>query len=395
MATITARKNKSGVITSYTIRVLMGVDTSGKKIYENTSFECEPQWTEKYARKQAEKYAAVFEKDIKDGVISNDHQRFDQYCDYVISLKEANGVKASTIERYKSMTVRLFHAFGHMKLKDISAKHLNTFYMNLLNNDANKATGKPLSPRTVKHYHELISVVLEQAFKEGLVVCNVARKATPPKVETKEPSILETEQVQTVLAAIENEPVKWRAMITLLLNSGIRRGEALGLKWENVHFDSNTIFICNNVIQGREKGLYEDTPKTKTSVRSVGLPSSAMNVLKEYRAWQNEERLRLGEYFVNRGFVFTQDNGSPMSPDSVSHYCRVSLSTKCGFPIHPHMFRHTQASLLLANGMPVTSVSKRLGHAQISTTLNVYAHALKDADQGNVDTLDKLLYSAK
>lgn len=393
MATITPRKNKDGILTSFTIRVFMGIDSSGKKLYETTSMTCDPKWSEKHARKEAEKYSAVFEKEIKEGTISNDRQRFDQYCDYVLELKASTGVKASTIERYKGLKDRIFPAIGHLKLKDITAKHLNQFYLNLLNNDTNRVNGKPLSPHTVKHYHELISSVLEQAFRENLILFNPARQATLPKVITKEPEILEPDQIAKVIEVLENESIKWKTLITLLINSGIRRGEALGLKWENVDFSSNTIRICNNVIQSKEKGIYEDTPKTKTSIRTIGLPPTAMSILKDYKVWQMEERIRLGSYFENRDFVFTQDNGNSMSPDSVSHYCRVSLSKKCGFSIHPHMFRHTQASLLIAKGMPPTSVSKRLGHAQVSTTLNIYSHALKDADQDNVAVLEQILYS--
>lgn len=112
-----------------------------------------------------------------------------------------------------------------------------------------------------------------------------------------------------------------------------------------------------------------------------------MKLLRQYRAWQNEERLRLGDYYQYRGFVFTQDSGNPMHPDSVTDWMK-KFSKRHGLPhINPHAFRHTMASMLYFNGVDSVSISKRLGHAQVSTTANIYAHVMEEADQKNADIL--------
>ena len=132
---------------------------------------------------------------------------------------------------------------------------------------------------------------------------------------------------------------------------------------------------------------YESTPKTATSDRWVSLPTETMQLLRQYRAWQNAERLRLGEYYHDQGFLFAQEDGKPMHPDSITSWL-AKFSKRHGLPhINPHAFRHTMASLLYFNGVDSVSISKRLGHAQVSTTCDIYSHVIAEADQRNADIL--------
>ena len=136
--------------------------------------------------------------------------------------------------------------------------------------------------------------------------------------------------------------------------------------------------------------IYADTPKTSTSDRYITLPAETMQLLRTYRAWQNTERLRLGEFYENQGFVFSQENGSPMHPDSVTDWMG-KFSNRHGLPhINPHAFRHTMASMLYFNGVDSVSISKRLGHAQVSTTANIYAHVVEEADRKNAEILSDI-----
>ena len=149
----------------------------------------------------------------------------------------------------------------------------------------------------------------------------------------------------------------------------------------------NKIHICNNILYTPDRGIYEDTPKTATSNRYVSVPAETMQLLKQYKAWQSAERLRLGEYYQNQDFVFAQDNGQPVHPDSVTDWLS-KFSKRHSLPhINPHAFRHTMASMLYFNGVDSVSISKRLGHAQVSTTANIYAHVMAEADQRNADIL--------
>lgn len=388
MANIQERRDKSGKLISYSIRVHRGRGQDGRQLKPWTAtFEVSPTWTEKSARKKAEAFAATFEKECREGVTTDSRQKFGPYCEYVIKLKEERGAKHSTISSYKDLAARITPVIGHIRLKDLRPDHLNDLYTTLAQDGQNKKTGGKLSAKSILEHHRLISAVLEQAAKEGLVPFNVASRATLPKVERKEVNYFQPEQVAAIREALELEPLKWKVLVHMLLITGARRGEILGLKWPEVDFDRNQIHICNNILYRSDRGIYEDTPKTATSNRYVVLPAETMQLLRQYRAWQNGERLRLGEYYQYQGFLFTQENGGPMHPDSITSWL-TKFSKRHGLPhINAHAFRHTMASMLYFNGVDSVSISKRLGHAQVSTTADIYAHVIAEADQKNADIL--------
>lgn len=393
MANIQERRNKDGKLISFSIRVHRGRGIDGKQLKPYTAtFEVKPSWKEETARKKAADFAATFEKEVREGKLSDNRQKFADYCNYVIELKKQRGkAKHSTYYRYKELTSRIYPQIGHLKLCELRAEHLNELYTLLSSEGQNKRTGGKLSNKTVLEHHRLISSVLEQARKEGLVPFNVASCVELPKVEKKEVNYFQPAQVEAIRDALETEPLKWKTLVHLLLVTGARRGELIGLKWDKVYFDSNKIYICNSVLYSPDLGLYESTPKTEKSKRIITLPSETMQLLKEYRVYQMQEQLRLGEYFKSQSFVFTQDNGQPLHPDSVTDYLK-KFSKRYNLPhINPHAFRHTMASILYFNGVDSISISKRLGHAQPSTTTNIYAHIIEEADQKNADIIADVL----
>ena len=145
------------------------------------------------------------------------------------------------------MTPRIYPAIGHIKLRELRPDHLNAFYSQLAQSGSNRRTGGTLSNCTIRRYHRFISIVLSQAVKEGLIPMNVAARAEPPKVEKHEPNYLQPTTIQLMLDALEREPLKWRMLVHLMLVTGARRGEILGLKWENVDFDNSRIYICRSI----------------------------------------------------------------------------------------------------------------------------------------------------
>lgn len=152
----------------------------------------------------------------------------------------------------------------------------------------------------------------------------------------------------------------------------------------------NVLLDKLSILYSPDIGVYESTPKTERSKRFIALPVETMQLLRQYKAWQTEERLRLGEYYNSQNFVFTQGNGKPMHPDTVTNWLN-KFSVRHGLPhINPHAFRHTMASMLYFNGVDSVSISKRLGHAQVSTTANIYAHVMKAADQQSAEILSDI-----
>ncbi|MBE6571940.1 MAG: site-specific integrase [Ruminococcaceae bacterium] len=399
MANIKKHTGRSGVV-SYTIRVYRGRDTDGKQLkpYIKT-YTPEKGMTAKQIEKEVNRVATLFEEECKKGTVSTERKTFSEYAEYVIEQKDRSGVKHKTIVLYRSLLDRVnnedFCGFGYMKIKNIRAEHLNNFYTALGKEGANKRTGKGLSAKSIIEHHRFISVVLQQAFKEQLVNTNVAKLATPPKLEKREAECLTIEDIQNIMHAIESESLMWKTLTHMFIATGARRGEILGLKWSDIDFTTNQLHLCNNLLYTKERGIYTNSLKTGES-RYVTVAKEVAALLKAWRAEQGRKLLQLGTKNEFQGHVFTQWNGRPMHPDSVTDYYAKLSKRYEGLPkIHPHIFRHTQASILIANGVDVVAVSKRLGHAKVSTTTDIYAHLIKKADERASDTIAQVLYKAE
>ena len=256
----------------------------------------------------------------------------------------------------------------------------------------------PLAASYVRKYHLCISVILETAFKEGIIPANPAARATPPKItERKEVDTFQPQEIAEILKAAETLPLKWKLMIHLLLASGARRGEVVGLKWNAVDWTHSRIHIEQAVYTNKARGVYADTPKSKKSIRWIALPPQTMELLKQYR---DEYYLPLkaasGEKWHDTGFLFVQDSGDGigkvMHPQSVTRFC-TDFSERNELPhIHPHRFRHTAASLLYHAGLDSISISGMLGHSSPIVTETVYAHIIEDIHSRTASALGSVIY---
>ena len=235
----------------------------------------------------------------------------------------------------------------------------------------------PLSDKTVIEHHRLISTILTQAEKEMLVPYNAAAKATPPKVEKHDPNYFQPEDISAILKALETEPLKWQLITHLMIVTGCRRGEIMGLQWQKVDFENNRIKIDKSLVSTKSKGTYLGNTKT-ADVRYLNLPAETMNLLRLHKREQLRLQIANGDRWQHTGFVFTTDDGSNMNPDSITGWL-YDFSRRHNLPhINPHAFRHTVASVLLANGTDVVTVSKQLGHASVTTTENFYSHIIEE-----------------
>ena len=236
---------------------------------------------------------------------------------------------------------------------------------------------EPLADKTILEHHRLISTILTQAEKEMLVPYNAAAKATPPRTTKKDPTYFQPETISAILEALESEPLKWRLITHLLIVTGCRRGEIMGLKWEKVDFENSRVKIDRALVSSKSKGVFEESTKT-SDIRYLALPRETMDLLRQHKREQLRLQLANGDRWLHTGYVFTQDNGDHMNPDSITGWLK-DFSTRHGLPhINPHAFRHTVASVLLANGTDIVTVSKQLGHASITTTENFYSHIIEE-----------------
>lgn len=254
-------------------------------------------------------------------------------------------------------------------------------------------TDKPLSSKTILHHHRLISSILGTAVEWGVLFANPCDRTKPPRVEHKEPKYLDEVQAAKLLELLEDENTEYKTAIRLLLFTGLRRGEVLGLEWADVDFDNSTLQVCRSSLYLPDKGVFEDETKNRTSNRVIKLPQTAVNDLKLYRKYQFEMRLRVGDRWQETDRIFTTDFGAPLHPDTLSRWFSAFVNAHSDElpPISLHSLRHTNATLQIASGVPITTVSKRLGHASSVTTGRIYAHAIRSADEAAAEALENIL----
>jgi len=456
MATIKRIIGSQGI--SYKITVSSGRTKEGKQVRHYMTFKPPDGMKESRADKEAARVALQFEEKLAQGYQVDNRISFEEYAEYFLGVKQRQGLKKSTSDRYRLLLRRIVPAIGHMKLQDIRPHHLNSFYENLmepgirqqpstaqlkgdlsalmqkkkmsqeslakaahlapstirkLRNGGSiqaekadviaavlgepaeklfeyKTNSEPLSEKSCLEHHRLVRSILGLAEKELIVPYNAASKATPPKVRKPKINTFQPEEITAILDALEKEPIKWRMIVHLMIVTGARRGEIMGLKWPEIDMEHGTIHICETLLSS-DDGVYAETPKTEESQRYINVPKETVELLQEYWAEQERVRVVVGDRWQETGYVFTRDDGQPMHPDSINGWLN-KFSERHGLPhINPHRFRHSVSSILINNGVDILSVSKRLGHAQTSTTLNIYSHILQQADARSAECIADVL----
>lgn len=235
----------------------------------------------------------------------------------------------------------------------------------------------PLSSKTILEHHRLLSTILAQAEKELLIPYNPAAKAMPPKAPKPDPDYYQPEEINTILDKLESAPIKWKACTYLLIDTGCRRAEIAGLKWSDIDLDDGIVTIKRNLHYSSKRGIYESSTKNGKE-RVLRIAEETIAVLKEHRAAQNRQREAVGDRWTETGFVFTKEHGQPMNPDSITDWLN-KFSAAHDLPhIHPHAFRHTAASTMIASGVDIVTAAGELGHNPATTEM-YYAHVINEA----------------
>ena len=249
---------------------------------------------------------------------------------------------------------------------------------------------KCLAPQTVRHYHRLISDILGDAVKWQFIPYNPCARIAPPKAEISDIEYLDDTQAKHLLVLLQKEPGIYRRAISLLLLTGLRRGELLGLEWQDIDFSAKTMYIARTSQYLPSHGVFTETPKTKSSKRLVIVSDQVLDILREQLLWQHRQARQLGDTWIASGRVISAEDGSPMHPDRLTRWFGKFVRRTDLPPIHIHSLRHTYATLCIANGIPITAVAAQLGHANVATTATIYAHAIKSAQIAAADKVGGL-----
>jgi integrase len=366
-----------------------GYDANGKRIRYYKTIKAK---SEREAQKELAKFVTEIEKG---SYVEPSKLTLSEFADKWIEMHGKQNLAPKTLDLYQGLlNDRIIPALGHLKLEQLKPMHLVEFYKNL-KESGRRLDGKsgPLSDQYIVHHHRLLRTLLQYAVKWQFLNSNPATQVDPPKVRRKQTDVYDEKQVQALLEAVEHEDIKYKVLINLAVSTGMRQGELLGLEWKHFDFDNSTIQVCQSSQYIAGKGVFTKPPKNETSVRSIVVPSSVIALLKQYKVEQNKDRLRIGDKWNETDRLFTTWDGKPMHPTTVSSWFPKFLSKNDLPKIRFHALRHTAATLLIAQNVHMKTISSRLGHSNIQTTMDIYGHALKSSDQVAAEKLDFLFKS--
>ena len=287
-----------------------------------------------------------------------------------------HNLSPTTLERHRVLIDKqILPHIGHHLIQKLRPVHLAELYGKLLREG--HAAGGGLSSRTVGLVHRLLHRALGHAAKWGVVQQNAASLVAPPRVTAGEIEIIREDEIQVVLRKLRG-----RSMYTiaaLALSTGMRRGELLGLRWQDVDLNSGTLRVVQSLEQTKA-GLRFKAPKTKHGRRTITLPPSIVAELRTHWKAQQEQRLALGlGKAPETALVFPTWDGKPRSPGALTQEWTRAMKD-ADMKVTLHALRHTHASSLIAAGVDVLTISRRLGHASPTITLGVYGHLYSNTD---------------
>lgn len=372
MANIRKRGN------SYQIRVGVGYKPDGTQISRSMTWTPAQGMSERQIEKELNRQAVIFEEECRSRYAGG-MVKFEIFAEEWFSEYAKSNLRNTTFNFLYHQRLRVYRAIGDTSMEKITVRQLQEFINSLSKDGANEVNGKPLSPKTVRHVLSLVSDIFAYAVRMGIVRENPCVRVVLPKLVRKEKKIYTVEETVRLMELLRKEPVKYRAFFFLLIYSGCRRGELLGLEWRDVDFANCLISIRRTSCYTPDRGTYTDTTKTEQSKRTLKLPQEVMDILCELRDFQLRQADIFGDKWVESGRLFTKETGEPQHPNTSYHWLE-KFCARNGLPFYGlHSFRHLFASLLVGNGVDIVTVSGVLGHSAVSTTSNIYCHMLEDA----------------
>lgn len=337
---------------SWSISIFLGKDPiTNRKKYK--------WYTVRGTKKEAEKFLIEKLNEIEKGIVVDcKKMTVQEYFCFWYEKCCVTKLSITTYESYKrNIDKYIIPYLGSIRLSNLLPLQLQSFYNMLL---------KTLSNTTIIYIHRIIHKALNQAVKWDLIVRNVADKVELPKKEKYQAKVLNYKDITKLIEAVKNTYIYIPVMIAI--STGMRRGEILGLTWDNIDLEKKTIDVVQ-AIYPTKNGLEVLPPKTKTSIRRITLPPTLVEILKEYKIKAKGD------------FVCTLDDGKIISPSSLNHKFKQILQDNNLPSIRFHDLRHSHASLLLSQGVQAKFISERLGHSNINITMDLYSHMYEESSR--------------
>lgn len=373
---------------SYRFTVALGVDVHGKQIRKTTTWKPPEGVTQKKADRLAKEEYIAFRNRCKGLYEFNENMRFSELCEQYFKVYAPNKLKPITAYNYqKTVDYRFAEYFGNKKLKDISTGMLTDFFCSQTIR-AKDGTERPVNPSTAKRMFTAMQSIMHFAVSQHYIKESPCGGVIlPQKDSTQEETrkFLTEEELPRFLDLFHGYS-DFNTMILFLLYTGVRSGEMLGLRWQDVDFESRKIYIQHTLSSVGGKQMLT-TPKTKGSKRMIYMSQTVYDLLKEHRLHQLEKQMILAD-FPHPEMVFTSQFGCYKDRSSLNTSFRKFLKgTEFDF-LTLHCLRHTNATLLLNSGVDIKIVSEHLGHSDIGTTGNIYADVLASSKRKTSELIE-------
>jgi integrase len=363
-----SRRKNGGWMAQYAVYTAKG--RKRKTLYGNTRQEV----ATKLARALSDREGGL--------IFDAGNQSVGEYMDRWLNDSLKDTVRQSTLVKYEQLVrLHISPALGRIAHKSLSVAHVQGFYRDRLDSG--------LSPATVQKIHAVLHKALDQAASWSLVPRNPIESVKAPRPAPEEIRPLNREQAKALLKTARRK--RFEALYVLAVTTGLRQGELLGLKWEDVDLENSLIRVRRTLIRNRGRLLLGE-PKTKRSRRTVRLTEAAVQALKEHLTRQIEQMERLGDLYEDQGLIFATQRGTLVNPTNLRKRSFGPLLEKAGLlPIRFHDLRHTCATLLLSRNVNPKIVSEMLGHATIAITLDTYSHVLPTMQDSATRALEDTL----
>ena len=320
------------------------------------------------------------------GIITSPNQTLDKFLDTWLKLVKPR-LQSRTYQDYSELLKRYVRdSLGKKKLESIKAIHLQELYSEM--QDTRK-----LSPTVIRYTNTILKSAFGFAVKQDILFKNPAKMVELPKLIKREMVVLSKDEALIFLNASQKE--RLATLFTFLLATGCRPSEAIGLKWQDLSFDRNSVEIKRVVVWNRTGGSWQfSKPKTAKSRRTIPLPVSLIKELKQHRIKQHKERLKLGADWQDFDLVFPSQVGTPLTMGRITRvFQRIKDDCEITKPLRLYDLRHSTATFLLQKNINPKVVSERLGHSTVVLTLDVYSHVLPTMQQDATDQLEDMIFS--
>ena len=315
-----------------------------------------------------------------------------EYLDRWLKDYAQTNVAAKTYERYAQVVrLHLKPGIGHHRLPKLQPLHIQAMYSKQMQGGRKDKKKGGLSAQTVLHHHRILREALQQAVRWQLLARNPADAVEPPRAERREMQVLD--EAETAVLLDKAAGSRLYLPILLAVTTGLRRGEILALRWQDVNLDAATLAVRRSLEQ-TTAGLKFKQPKTQKGRRVVALPPITVEALRRHKADQAKVKLFLGPAYKDQGLICGRVHGTPVGPNEITAEFAALIRGSKLPQIRFHDLRHSHATQLLRQGIHPKIVSERLGHSTVGITLDVYSHVLPDMQEEAARKIDLALRAA-